>query len=125
MSYTYNKTIIIGRLGENPELKEGKKIEYVTFMLSNSTFQNGQEIVLWHKIAAFGKQARVICQNLQKGDLCCIEGRLESEYYKAENGEDKAKQIIVAERVTFLSSKRKREEPAESETSEICEVTPA
>lgn len=101
----YNKTAIIGRLGEDPELKPHSKAEFQTaFTISNSTIRNGEEIVEWHRIAAFGKQAKLCSDHLRKGDLCCIEGRLGLDSYA-----EPSKQYIVAERITFLSPVKKRE----------------
>ena len=116
MSNTYNKTIIIGRLGHDPEFGQGKKTEYANFNLSNSTFKNGQEEVQWHRICAFGKQAQLCHNHLHKGDLCCIEGRLEKRAYE-KDGEKRYTQSIIAEKITFLASRRSPTQNAASEDS--------
>ena len=108
MSNTFNKTIIIGRLGHDPEFKQTDKTEYTRFSLSNNTIHDGQESVQWHSVCAFGKQAQLCHRYLHKGDLCCIEGHLDSHGY-IQNGEKRYAQTIVAERITFLSSRRKSE----------------
>ena len=115
MANTFNRTIIIGRLGHDPELKQGPKAEFARFSLSNSTFRDGQEEVQWHSICAFGKQARLCHDHLHKGDLCCIEGRLDKRGY-LKNGEKHYSQIIIADHITFLSSKRR------PDTTEVPEV---
>lgn len=118
MAATYNRTIIIGRLGDKPELKtttkSGKTVEYTSFKMCNATFRDGVEEIQWHDMLAFGKQAKVIVEHLNKGDLCCVEGRLDKKMLK-KDGETRYAMAIIAERVTFLSSK-KREEPAEEAT---------
>lgn len=106
MAHTFNRTIIIGRLGCDPELKQGPKAEYAHFNLSNSTFRDGQEEVQWHSICTFGKQAHLCHDHLHKGDLCCIEGRIEKKAYM-HKGETMYKQTIIAERITFLATKKK------------------
>lgn len=117
MAKSYNRTIIIGRLGEKPELKKMKSgTDYCRFWISNCTFQDGQEIVQWHEIMTVGKQARVCAEHLDKGDLCCIEGRLDIETLM-DGGEKKYKQLIIAERITFLSRKKKEEPENEPETA--------
>ena len=113
----YTKTIIIGRVGETPELKKVNGESMTNFPICNCDFNNGQEIVRWHRIAVFGKQAKVVCEHIVKGDLICIEGRLSGE----STNDGKVMPIITAENVCFLSS-RKRPEPAE--TSETCEAMP-
>lgn len=101
---TYNRTIIIGRLDNAPELKSTGKGDVAEFSLSNTTFRNGAEEVQWHRIAAFGKQAILCAEHLHKGDLCCIEGRLDTHTYEID-GEIRYSQIIITERITFLTSK--------------------
>ena len=106
----YNKTIIIGRLGENPKLKPHSKAEFQTeFYVYNCAIVDGEETKQWHKIAAFGKQAKLCTDYLHKGDLCCIEGR-----FDIDTRTEPFKQVIIAERVTFLSVVKKRE------TKEVC-----
>ncbi len=102
----YSKTIIIGRIGEDPELKPHSKAEFQTvFTISNNTIRDGEEVVNWRRIAAFGKQAKLCSDHLHKGDLCCIEGRLDIDSYT-----EPLQQIIVAERITFLSASKKARE---------------
>lgn len=102
-----NKTIVIGRLGFDPELKSGTKSDYTIFSLCNSTIVDGKENVQWHRICAFGKQAQLCHQYLRKGDLCCVEGRIDCKTYDSDGG-PRTMHSIVAERVVFLSSKRRQ-----------------
>lgn len=96
MSKSYNKTIIIGRLGANPIEKNGCAV----FPILNTTWdvKIHKEQVQMHKAYAVGKQAALVMKHLHKGDLCCIEGKLDE------------KQSICAERITFLSNRRKENE---------------
>lgn len=45
MSKSYNKTIIIGRLGNSPSLNDIDGMCYTTFKIANTTFSNGHENV--------------------------------------------------------------------------------
>ncbi len=110
MSNSLNKTIIIGRLGMDPELRQGNKTQFTRFRLANTTFSNGQNEVQWHNICAFGKQAQICSKQLHKGDLCCIEGHLDNRSYE-KNGEKRYMNSIVAENVTFLGTSRRSETP--------------
>ena len=113
----YGKTIIIGRVGDTPELKKVNGGSMTNFQICNFDVNNGQEVAQWHRIAVFGKQAKVVCEHVVKGDLICIEGRLSGE----STDDGKVMPIITAEKVCFLSS-RKLTKPVE--TSEICEAKP-
>jgi single-stranded DNA-binding protein len=100
----YNKTVIIGRLASEPKLKQVDGHDLASFTICNSTLDtNGKELVGYHRIDALDKQANLCVKNLKKGDLCCIEGTLDSE----ELSDGKFAQIIVCETVCFLSPKRK------------------
>ena len=106
MSKSLNKAIIVGRLGMDPELHQGSKTEVASFSLADSSFLNGEERVQWHRVCAFGKQALLVHQHLHKGDLCCIEGRIDSSVYE-KDGVKKSSMSVIAEKITFLSSMRK------------------
>lgn len=115
MTKSFNKTIIVGRLGDDPEFTEtkrfnpetGKPLEIAKFKLSNTVIRDGKEEIQWYNLAAFGKQAILCHDYLHKGDLCCVEGRLDRQHYKSQDGEEIFKTTIIAEHITFLSSKRK------------------
>ena len=89
MANTFNKTILIGRLGRDPELFHSDKTDYVH---------------LCHEY-------------LHKGDLCCIEGRLDSSFYE-KDGVRKHSQSVIAEHITFLPSRRQTQPPADEAPAE-------
>lgn len=105
MAEIYNKTIIIGRLGNNPKCEHSEKGDIACFCVSSNTFRDGEEIINWHDIKALGKQAKLCAEYLHEGDLCCIEGTLDTKACK-KDCETRYSQVIVAEHITFLSSRR-------------------
>lgn len=116
MAKSFNKTIIVGRLGADPEMKTtnsinlntGKQIEMARFQIGNTIVSDGKEETKWYDLVAFGKQAILCHDNLHKGDLCCVEGFLDKQTYMS-NGEEKTHVSIVAERITFLSQLKRKE----------------
>ena len=105
-----NQTVIVGRIARDPELREtenGKKVTNVTLAVPRS-FKNSNgeyetdfiNCVLWKGIA------ESTVEYCHKGDLVGIKGRIQSREYT--NSEDEKKHVVevVAEKVTFLSSKR-------------------
>lgn len=105
-----NQTVIVGRLVRDPELNEtdsGKKVTNITLAVPRSYKNiNGEydtdfiSCVLWQGIA---ENTTEYCK---KGDLVGVKGRIQSRTIEVE--EDHPKKIIevVAEKVTFLSSKK-------------------
>ena len=89
------KTILIGRLNDNPELKQGESVCYSEFGISNTIVNEDKKVIVQkHECKAFGKRATTIVKNLCKDDLCCIEGRIDNHNNK---------QTIIVEKVTFLT----------------------
>lgn len=124
MSESYNKTIIIGRLGHDPECRQTEKCELARFSISQNRIVDGKEDAQWHRVCAFGKQAAVVKKYLRKGDLCCIEGRLEVRAYE-KNGEKRTAHSIIADKVTFLQpSRREKQLNAEGEVQLEDEALP-
>ena len=104
-----NQVVLVGRLVKDPELVEtetNKKMSRVTLAIPRS-FKNmdGEyetdfvNCILWDAIA---KSAVEYCK---KGDIVGIKGRIQSSV--VEKDEEKKYYVdVIAERVTFLSSKR-------------------
>jgi len=106
-----NQTVLVGRLVKDPELKEtetGNKMTHITLAVPRSYKNVDGEYdtdfiscVLWKGIA---ENAVEYCH---KGDLVGIKGRLQSRNIETDT---ERKQIteLVAEKVTYLSSKSKK-----------------
>lgn len=108
-----NQIVLVGRLVKNPVLKEteqGKKHSFVTLAIPRS-FKNADgsydtdfiDCVLWDGIA---KNTVEYCK---KGDIIGVKGRLQSRKYEAN---DTTKYIVevIAEKVTFLTSRKEADE---------------
>lgn len=108
-----NQVVIVGRLTENPEVKKsesGKKVTTINVAVQRS-FKNTEGLydtdfircVLWDGIATNTSE---YCK---KGDIVGIKGRLQTSTYEDENKVKKYCTEVVAEKVTFLSSKKEKE----------------
>ena len=108
-----NQVVLVGRLVKDPELVEtetNKKMSRVTLAIPRS-FKNmdGEyetdfvNCIMWDAIA---KSAVEYCK---KGDIVGIKGRIQSSVVEKED-EKKYYVDVIAERVTFLSSKKPDEE---------------
>ena len=106
----HNLVYLIGRLVTDPELKktENKK-DYISINLAvQRSFKNVEGIyetdfikcILWNGIAQHTKE---YCK---KGDLVGIRGRLQVNSFEDKDGVKKYSTEVIAEKVTFLSSKK-------------------
>ncbi|MFY0652194.1 MAG: single-stranded DNA-binding protein [Cyclobacteriaceae bacterium] len=88
MSTLKNKVQLIGRLGNDPEVRNfdsGKTM--ATFsMATNETYYNNKgekvEDTQWHNIVAWGKKVNIIENYLEKGSEVAIEGKLVNRKYE-------------------------------------------
>ena len=91
-----NRTLIIGHVDCKPELKRDGNTEYTDFNIITTVTSGDKKENQAHPVRCYSRQAVLCNENLDKGDLCCVEGRLTDENY-----EGKLKQI-VAEKVVFV-----------------------
>jgi len=108
-----NQVVMVGRIVREPELKETENGSLCNLTLAvPRSFKNAMgeydtdfvDVTLWKSIAESTKE---YCN---KGDLVGVKGRIQTNSKEAENGERKNFMNIVAEKVTFLSSKRRDEQ---------------
>lgn len=109
-----NQTVLVGRITQDLEIKEledGRKGSSMTIAVQRS-YKNEDGIyetdfvpcVLWNAIA---DNAKEYCK---KGDIVGVKGRLQSDPIENEDGTKSYDLKLIAEKVTFLSSKKKEED---------------
>lgn len=103
-----NKVIILGRLGQDPELKYTPSGAGVcNFSLATSenwTDKSGQkqERTEWHRIVVWGKLAELCHQYLSKGRQAYVEGRLQTRSWDDKDGNKRYTTEINASTVQFI-----------------------
>lgn len=102
MARGVNKVIIVGTLGNDPELKystSGSAIANLSVATSEQwkDKQTGEkkEQTEWHRVVIFGKPAEVAAEYLRKGSQVYIEGQLRTRKWTDSNGVDKYTTEIV------------------------------
>lgn len=107
-----NKVMIIGRLGQDPELKYtpgGAAVCNFSIATSESwTDKAGQkqEKTEWHRIVVWGKLAELCNQYLGKGRQAFVEGKLQTRAWEDKEGQKRYTTEIMANTVQFLDSKQ-------------------
>jgi len=113
-----NKAIVVGRLGQNPEIRStGNGDNVANFSLAtDESYKNkaGERVksTTWHKIVVFGKQADIAGQYLQKGSLVYVEGRMQSKDWVNKEGQKQTSHEIVASNFRMLGDTKKAETEA-------------
>ena len=107
-----NQIIIMGRLAATPEVKElenGEKMAIITVAVSR-TYKNQDGIYETDFIDCelSNMVANKTAEYCKKGDIIGIKGRLETQLYNKEGGSTVKITKVIAEKVTFLSSKKEK-----------------
>lgn len=103
-----NKVMVLGRLGQDPELKYTPSGQPVcNFSMATTESWNDksgqkQERTEWHRIVVWGKVAELCNQYLAKGRQAFIEGRLQTRSWEDKSGQKRYTTEINANNVQFL-----------------------
>jgi|BarGraIncu01122A_1022018.scaffolds.fasta_scaffold73121_2 single-strand DNA-binding protein len=107
----YQKTVVIGHLGKDPEMRYTPSgVPVTSFSLATSrrwTNANGepQEKTTWFRVTCWRKMAESAAQYLQKGKLVLVEGEVEATAYTDREGNPRASLELTANNWRFIGSK--------------------
>lgn len=105
-----NKVILLGRLGQNPEVRytpSGAAVANFSVATNESwTDKSGQkqERTEWHRVVVWGKLAELCNQYLSKGRQAYIEGRLQTRQWQDKDGQTRYTTEVQAQTVQFLGA---------------------
>ena len=104
MARGVNKVILIGNLGDNPEVRQMPNGNAVTNLSIATTEswkdrQNGQTVerTEWHRVVIFGKLAEIAGQYLRKGSKVYLEGKLQTRKWQDQEGKDRYTTEVVVD----------------------------
>jgi len=113
-----NVTVLVGRLANDPELRYTQNgVAVTTFRIAVDrpfTNQQGERETDFFPIVTWRKLAEVCANNLNKGRLVAVEGRLQNRSYIAQDGSTRWVTEVVADNVRFLDW-RKDEQGSQGE----------
>ena len=118
-----NKTILLGRLTKNPEIKfsQTNNVKVATFSLAvnRKYVKQGEERQAdFFNIVAYSKLADFVEKFLKQGIQVCVNGRLQTRNYEDKNGIKRYVTEVIAEEIDFADSYTK----IESNTDNIQET---
>lgn len=106
-----NKVIIVGNLGNDPEIRyaqNGNAIANLSVATSETwKDQQGQpqEKTEWHRIVMYRRLAEIAGEYLKKGSKIYIEGKLQTRKWQDQSGNDRYTTEIVANELQMLDSR--------------------
>ncbi len=112
MARGVNKVILIGNLGQDPEVRflpSGNPVANLRLATTDTWMdkQSGQrqERTEWHTLVMFNKLAEIGQQYLKKGSKIYIEGRLQTRKWQGQDGQDRYSTEIVVNDMQMLDSR--------------------
>src|SRR6056297_1449137 len=118
-----NKTILIGRITKDLELKYTQSnIAYCKFTLAvNRSFkEDGEYKADFIRCVAWRNQAENLCKYQGKGSHIAVEGRIQTGSYDDQDGKRVYTTDVVCDSIEFLDSKPKQDYPKpQSKTDQV------
>jgi single-strand DNA-binding protein len=107
-----NKVILIGNLGQDPEVRympNGNAVANITVATTETwkdrnTGEN-QERTEWHRIVLFRRLAEIAGEYLKKGAKVYLEGKLQTRKWQDQNGQDRYTTEVIADQLQMLDSR--------------------
>jgi single-strand DNA-binding protein len=108
MARGVNKVILVGNLGNDPEVKYTQAgMAITTLSLATTSVRkdkdgNQQERTEWHRVKLFGKLGEIAGEYLKKGRQVYIEGSIRYDKFTGQDGVEKYFTDIVADEMQML-----------------------
>ena len=116
-----NKALIIGNLGQDPEIKytqSGSPVANLSVATSerwkDKNTGEQKEQTEWHRVVVFGRLAEIAEQYLKKGSKVFIEGKIQTRDWEDSEGNKKYTTEVVAREMTMLDSRASTDSSASS-----------
>ncbi|MCW8828739.1 MAG: single-stranded DNA-binding protein [Gammaproteobacteria bacterium] len=112
MARGVNKVILVGNLGQDPEVRytaSGAAVANISVATSEqwTDKQSGQkqERTEWHRVVLFGRLGEIAGEYLKKGSQVYLEGKLQTRKWQDQNGQDRYSTEIVANEMQMLGGR--------------------
>ncbi len=117
MSNGINKAVIVGTLGRDPEIRyaqNGNAVVNIS-VATNESWKDretgeAQQRTEWHRIVMFGKLGEIASQYLKKGSQAYFEGRIRTNKWQDESGNDRYTTQIIANEMEMLGRRADAEQ---------------
>ncbi|WP_295908893.1 single-stranded DNA-binding protein [Xanthomonas sacchari] len=111
MARGINKVILVGNLGNDPDIKYTQagmaitRISLATTSVRKDRDGNQQERTEWHRVVFFGKLGEIAGEYLRKGSSVYVEGSIRYDKYTGQDGVEKYSTDIVADEMQMLGGR--------------------
>ena len=112
MARGINKVILVGNLGNDPEVKSmpsGGMVANVSIATSSSWKDKNtgemKENTEWHRVVFFNRLAEIVGEYLRKGSQIYVEGRLQTRKWQDQSGADRYSTEVVGSEMQMLGGR--------------------
>jgi single-strand DNA-binding protein len=111
MAEGLNKAILIGNIGQDPDLRytQGGQPVLNLRLATTETFVNRdkerQQRTEWHTVVVWGKRGEALNKILSKGRSICVEGRIQTRKWEDKEGNKRYGTEVVATNVILLGGR--------------------
>ncbi len=112
MARGINKVIIVGNLGNDPEVRytaSGAAVATLSIATSDSWKDKNtgeqQERTEWHRVVMFNRLGEIAGEYLRKGSQVYIEGKLQTNKWQDKEGQDRYTTEIIANEMQMLGGR--------------------
>ena len=112
MARGVNKVILVGNLGNDPDVKytaDGRAIANISLATTDSWKDKNtgeqQDRTEWHRVVFFNRLAEIVSEYLKKGAQVYVEGRLQTSKWQDQSGADRYTTEIVASEMQMLGGR--------------------
>lgn len=111
MARGINKVILVGNLGNDPDVKYTQggmaitRISLATTSVRKDKDGNPVERTEWHRVVFFGKLGEIAGEYLRKGSSVYVEGSLRYDKYTGQDGVEKYSTDIIADEMQMLGGR--------------------
>ena len=124
MSRGVNKVILVGNLGQKPEMRY-TATQTAVANLSIATTESwkdkesgeNRDKTEWHRVVFFGNLAEIAEKYLDKGSSVYIEGKIQTRKWQDKEGKDRWTTEILGNQLTMLGSRNSNDSGSQQDTS--------
>ena len=124
MSRGVNKVILVGNLGQKPEMRY-TATQTAVANISIATTESwkdkesgeNRDKTEWHRVVFFGNLAEIAEKYLDKGSSVYIEGKIQTRKWQDKEGKDRWTTEVLGNQLTMLGSRNTSESPTQANDS--------
>ena len=125
MSRGVNKVILVGNLGQKPEMRY-TATQTAVANLSIATTESwkdkesgeNRDKTEWHRVVFFGNLAEIAEKYLDKGSSVYVEGKIQTRKWQDKDGNDRWTTEVLGNQLTMLGSRSSSDSAPQSQANE-------